>query len=281
VPSFALALAIYAVAGGRATPGGTLSDGTLPEGAQRLVRELDDIYALNALALLPLAVVIGGIVLRRPPALTLAASSVLALVLGVAVQGFSVADALVAAVRGFDVGMIATLGLDPASTSELFVKLLARGGLYSMTDTLLVILAAFLLAGALDVSGALDKIIAALLAAVRSTFGLIAATMGSGALLISLTSHGGVTALIVGELFQKAYAERRLAPENLSRSLEDSVTIVEPLLPWTVSAVFMATTLGVPTVEYLPWAAFCFGGPVFSLLYAATFDRTGFGIKKT
>ncbi|HEX9731691.1 MAG TPA: Na+/H+ antiporter NhaC [Thermoanaerobaculia bacterium] len=281
VPSFALALAIYAVAGGRATPGGTLSDGTLPEGALRLLRELDDVYALNALALLPLAVVIGGIVLRRPPALTLAASSVLALVLGVAVQGFSVADALAAAVRGFDVGMIATLGLDPASTSELFVKLLARGGLYSMTDTLLVILAAFLLAGALDVSGALDRIIAALLAAVRSTFGLIAATMGSGALLISLTSHGGVTALIVGELFQKAYAERRLAPENLSRSLEDSVTIVEPLLPWTVSAVFMATTLGVPTVEYLPWAAFCFGGPVFSLLYAATFDRTGFGIKKT
>ena len=281
VPSFALALAIYAVAGGRATPGGTLSDGTLPEGALRLLRELDDVYALNAAALLPLAVVIGGIVLRRPPALTLAASSVLALVLGVAVQGFSVADALAAAVRGFDVGMIATLGLDPASTSELFVKLLARGGLYSMTDTLLVILAAFLLAGALDVSGALDRIIAALLAAVRSTFGLIAATMGSGALLISLTSHGGVTALIVGELFQKAYAERRLAPENLSRSLEDSVTIVEPLLPWTVSAVFMATTLGVPTVEYLPWAAFCFGGPVFSLLYAATFDRTGFGIKKT
>jgi len=281
VPSFALALAIYAVAGGRATPGGTLSDGTLPEGALRLLRELDDVYALNAAALLPLAVVIGGIVLRRPPALTLAASSVVALVLGVAVQGFSVADALVAAVRGFDVGMIATLGLDPASTSELFVKLLARGGLYSMTDTLLVILAAFLLAGALDVSGALDRIIAALLAAVRSTFGLIAATMGSGALLISLTSHGGVTALIVGELFQKAYAERRLAPENLSRSLEDSVTIVEPLLPWTVSAVFMATTLGVPTVDYLPWAAFCFGGPVFSLLYAATFDRTGFGIKKT
>jgi len=281
VPSFALALAIYAVAGGRATPGGTLSDGTLPEGALRLLRELDDVYALNAAALLPLAVVIGGIVLRRPPALTLAASSVVALVLGVAVQGFSVADALAAAVRGFDVGMIATLGLDPASTSELFVKLLARGGLYSMTDTLLVILAAFLLAGALDVSGALDRIIAALLAAVRSTFGLIAATMGSGALLISLTSHGGVTALIVGELFQKAYAERRLAPENLSRSLEDSVTIVEPLLPWTVSAVFMATTLGVPTVDYLPWAAFCFGGPVFSLLYAATFDRTGFGIKKT
>ena len=97
--------------------------------------------------------------------------------------------------------------------------------------------------------------------------------------MISLTSHGGVTALIIGGLFQKAYREQRLAPENLSRSMEDSVTIVEPLMPWTVSAIFMATTLGVATTAYLPWAVFCFCGPVFSFLYAAAFSRTGFGLR--
>ena len=77
-----------------------------------------------------------------------------------------------------------------------------------------------------------------------------------------------------------AYREQGLAPENLSRSLEDSVTITEPLMPWTVSAVFMATTLGVPTIAYLPWAVFCYCGPIFSLLLAATYRRTGFGIKR-
>jgi NhaC family Na+:H+ antiporter len=118
-----------------------------------------------------------------------------------------------------------------------------------------------------------------LLSTVRSVFGLIGATMAAGAVMISLTSHGGVTALIVGEMFQKAYRERRLAPVNLSRSLEDSVTIVEPLLPWTVSAIFMATTLGVPTVEYLPWAAFCYCGPVFSLLWAGLYPRLSVGIR--
>jgi NhaC family Na+:H+ antiporter len=81
-------------------------------------------------------------------------------------------------------------------------------------------------------------------------------------------------------LFQKAYAERGLAPENLSRSVEDSVTITEPLMPWTVSAVYMATTLGVPTMDYAPWAVFCYGGPIFSLLLAATFTRTGFGLRR-
>jgi len=276
VPSFVLSLVVYTVAGGRSVPAGE----GLPEAGRRLLEELEGVYSLNLLALLPLVVVLAGIVLRRPPALVLTASSALAMVLGVAVQGFSVGDALTVAVRGFDAGRIASLGHDPASSSEMFVRLLSRGGLYSMSNTLIVILAAFLLAGALDASGALDKVIRTLLARVRSTFGLIGSTMASGSIMISLTSHGGVTALIVGELFQHAYEERDLAPENLSRSLEDSVTIVEPLMPWTVSAIFMATTLGVPTLSYLPWATFCYGGPVFSLLYALFYERTGFGIRR-
>jgi NhaC family Na+:H+ antiporter len=113
----------------------------------------------------------------------------------------------------------------------------------------------------------------------RSVFGLVAATMASGATMIALTSHGGVTALIVGDLFQDAYRDRGLAPENLSRSLEDSVTILEPLMPWTVSAIYMATTLGVPTLDYLPWAVFCMTGWILSLLLAATFPYTGFGLR--
>jgi NhaC family Na+:H+ antiporter len=187
---------------------------------------------------------------------------------------------MASAVIGFKPAMVAELGIDPATLSYSFVRLLDRGGLYSMSSTLVIILAAFLLAAGMDVSGALDRLLRFLLARVRSTFGLIAATMASGATMISLTSHGGVTALIVGGMFQKAYKERSLAPVNLSRSLEDSVTIVEPLMPWTVSGIFMSTTLGVPTLALLPWAVFCYGGPIFSLLWAAGFDSTGFGLER-
>ena len=118
-----------------------------------------------------------------------------------------------------------------------------------------------------------------LLKGVCARFKIGVATMASGAVMIATTSHGGVTALIVGGLFQGAYREHGLAPENLSRSMEDSVTILEPLMPWTVSAIYMATTLGVPTIEYMPWALFCLTGWMFSLLLAATFPRTGFGLK--
>ncbi len=307
VPSFALSLAVYtlvahgaggegaaqlgagasgaaqlsAAAGAGAATAGAASSAVpgLPESARVLLRDIRSVYHLSWIVLLPPAIVVWSIVRRVPPALAIAASSLVAAVIGVVLQSFAVHDALLAAVAGFRVDMVRGAGVDPGALGVAFHTLTERGGLYEMANTFVVILAAFLLAGGMDVSGALDLLIDRMLGAVRSVFGLIGATMASGATMIALTSHGGVTALVVGGLFQRAYRERGLAPENLSRSLEDSVTITEPLMPWTVSAMFMATTLGVPTVRYAPWAVFCYGGPIFSLLIAATWRWTGYGIR--
>ncbi len=245
-------------------------------GAAVLMADLERHFTLSWIVLIPPAVVVWAIVRRAPPALAIGASSIVAMVIGVGVQRFSVEDAIVAAVAGFDPAMFPG---DVAPGTQL-VTLVHRGGLYFMAPTLIVVIAAFLLAAGMDVSGALDLIIHRMLAAVRSVFGLIAATMAAGATMIGLTSHGGVTALVIGGLFQEAYRERGLAPVNLSRSIEDSVTITEPLMPWTVSAVYMATTLGVPTTHYAPWAVFCYGGPIFSLTIAGLYRYTGFGIRR-
>jgi Na+:H+ antiporter, NhaC family len=276
VPSFVLALTVYAaVAWFGAAPSGQTSDS-----ARVLLRDLDRVFNMHWIVLLPPAIVVWSIVRRVPPALAITLSSLIAAIVGVALQGFGVQDAVAAAVAGFRADMVGATGVDPDSLGADFRRLVGRGGLYSMATTFIVIISAFLLAAAMEISGALDLLINRLLAAVRSVFRLIASTMAAGATMIALTSHGGVTALVVGGMFQQAYRDRGLAPENLSRSIEDSVTITEPLMPWTVSAVFMATTLGVPTVSYLPWAVFCYCGPMFSLLIAALYSRTGFGIRR-
>jgi len=280
-PSFLLAALVYSfVAGADPTDGGTTV------GAETLLVDLDRWFVLGWPTLLPPVVVVWGIVRRTPAALAMAMSTLVAAVIGVTIQGFEVMEAMQAVVAGFDVEMLgpgdvqtlATGGLESAGVGSAFATLVERGGLYSMANTLIVVFAAFLLAGAMDASGALELLIDRLLATARGVFGLIAATMTAGATMIALTSHGGVTALVIGGLFQDAYSERGLAPENLSRTLEDSVTITEPLMPWTVSAVFMATTLGVPTLAYAPWAVFCYAGPIFSLLIAGAYRRTGFGL---
>jgi NhaC family Na+:H+ antiporter len=276
VPSFIAGIVVYTLAA-RLMPG---MPAGMPASARVLLSDLESVYTLHWIVLLPPVIVIWSIVRRIAPALAIALSSLAAAGIGVAIQSFAVQDALAAAVSGFRLEMVTSTGTDPASLGTDFGRLVERGGLYSMATTLVVILAAFLLAAGMEVSGALSLLIERMLQAVHSVFGLIAATMAAGAMTIALTSHGGVTVLVVGGLFQQAYAERRLAPENLSRSLEDSVTITEPLMPWTVSAVFMAGTLGVSTIEYAPWAVFCYGGPVFSLLLARLYRRTGFGLRR-
>lgn len=270
IPSCVVAAAIYTLA--------PASGSAASEVTRSLQLELSTVFHSNLWVWLPPLVVLVGIVRRIPPVIALALSSMVAVGVGVASQGFRIADGVRSMVSGFDLSMVAVRGVDPESLQSGFRTLVQRGGLDSMVPTLLMVIAAFLIAGAMDASGALELIIQRLLVGVRSTFGLVAATMTAGVTTVGLTSHAGVTALIIGSLFQDAYAERGLASVNLSRSLEDSVTLTEPLMPWTVSAVFMATTLGVSTVDYLPWAIFCFTGPLFSLLLAASFDRTGFGL---
>ena len=271
-PSVILCLIVYTffvpeVAGGAAG---------LPDSARTMLREIDAAFHLHWTALIPPAVVIAGIVRKVAPTLAIMLSSFIALLIGVVVQGFSGADAMISAIGGFRATMLTA----EAQWDRAFLTLVERGGLYSMATTFVVIISAFMLAAAMDVSGALNLMIERMLASVRSVFGVIAASMAAGAMMIALTSHGGVTGLVIGGLFQRAYRERGLAPENLGRSLEDSITITEPLMPWTVSAIFMATTTGVATIAYAPWAVFCYGGPVFSLMWAALYKRSGgFGIK--
>ncbi|HUF04089.1 MAG TPA: Na+/H+ antiporter NhaC [Aridibacter sp.] len=273
-PSFVVAFGIYLIAGFSGHSG---NGSEVPEAARLVQANIASAFDLGVLPFIPPLIAIAGMVRRYPAALVILASSITALVVGMVANGLAAPDALKAAINGFNVEM---LGTDAVSMTDSTRSLLNRGGMASMAFTLLFIVSAFLMAAAMEVSGALGRLLNAMLARVRSVFTLIAATMAAGATLISMTSHGGVTALIVGNLFRKPFDDMKLSRRNLSRSIEDSVTIVEPLLPWTVSAVFMATTLGVPTIEYAPWAFFCFTGSVFSLGLAFFFKRTGFGLKR-
>jgi NhaC family Na+:H+ antiporter len=195
-----------------------------------------------------------------------------AAVIALLLQGRSLLTVITAAVSGVRTTMLDTPSAAFGYSAD-FIRLVERGGMQSMTFTFVIVFAAFLLTGAMQVSGALDVLLARLLASVRSTFALVTATMMAGLTVIGLTSHASVTMLVVGGLVRDAYRERGLPPVLLSRSMEDSVTITEVLMPWTVSAVFMAGTLGVPTMAYAPWTVFCWMGPVMSLMLAAVRRR--------
>ena len=68
-------------------------------------------------------------------------------------------------------------------------------------------------------------------------------------------------------MFRDAYNERGLAAKNLSRTLEDAGTVVVPLIPWSAAGAYMASTLGVETLDYLPWAILCYTGWIFAIIW--------------
>ena len=70
---------------------------------------------------------------------------------------------------------------------------------------------------------------------------------------------------MIGGLFREEYIKRGLETKNLSRTLEDSITVVEPLVPWSLAGVYMTSTLGVPTAQYAPWACLCYTGVILPL----------------
>ena len=217
-PSFVVALVVYFAAG-------LLTDmesGTV--GEHPLLEELSGVYSLGWPALLPAVVVIWGTLKRKPAALVMVTSSIVAMAVGITVHDFSFHNAVLAAISGFNTGMAGD-----GAPSAMLTSLLNRGGVNSMAPTLIIIIAAFLIAAGMDVSGALDKLLQTMLSKAQSVFGLVAATIGSGATMIALTSHGGVTALIVGGLFQDAYRldesrgrhgprDRRPLPQGVRRA---------------------------------------------------------------
>lgn len=270
VPSSLLAAAVFFAAGTAID-----ADGASAGAVTATLAELDSAFYLGPVLLLPAAVVLIGSVLRFPPLLVLSASSVTALAIAALAQDFPVADLLASAVSGFTTSM-----LSGPPVSDTLAELLERGGLHSMYEPTFFVFCAFFLAAAMEKSGALHVLLNGAIERLRSTGGLVAATLLSGFAIINATSNALVTFFLVRDLYGGAYARRGLHQVNLSRSMEDSVTITEVLMPWTVSGVFFATTLGVANFDFLPWAVFCWSGFAFSLLIAVLAPITrGFGVR--
>ena len=76
--------------------------------AIELMVDIERVFSLSWLTLLPPLVVIISIVCRIAPVIAMALSSTVAAILGVALQGFSMSDSLRAMVAGFDISNIMT-----------------------------------------------------------------------------------------------------------------------------------------------------------------------------
>jgi NhaC family Na+:H+ antiporter len=116
----------------------------------------------------------------------------------------------------------------------------------------------------------LEVLLQRLVKVANTTGKVVASTVLATVTTAVVTGSSFLSILIPGELFAPVYRCRDLAAKNLSRTTEDSGTVVVPLVPWSIAGVFMAGTLGVGTLRYAPWAIMCYVGVVFALVYGFT-----------
>ena len=150
-----------------------------------------------------------------------------------------------------------------------YAKLFKAKGMFGMLNTIWLIICAMVFGGVMDGIGALARITKSLLGLAKSTFGLFASTVAS-CLALNVTASDQYLAIVVpGKMFKKAYEDKGLAPENLSRTLEDAGTVTSVLIPWNTCGAYQSGVLGVSVADYFIYAIFNWLSPFTTLLFAA------------
>tara|TARA_B110000211_G_scaffold155063_1_gene175913 strand:- start:1496 stop:2968 length:1473 start_codon:yes stop_codon:yes gene_type:complete len=152
-------------------------------------------------------------------------------------------------------------------------SLLKSGGMKGMINTIWLIVCAMIFGGALEVTGLLKRMAEPIIKYAQSTGSLIATTAGTCIFFNITTSDQYMSIVVPGRMFVDSYKEKGLAPENLSRTLEDSGTVTSVLVPWNTCGASQSAVLGVATLTYLPFCFFNLISPLMTIAYGY------FGIK--
>ena len=266
VPTFIITLLLFFIIGLNIEVSGT------PNVSDKL-EAINNAFNISPwLMLVPLAVVV-LIVKKTPPLVALLAGTLLAALTSVLAQPQILMSIAETDSYNFETaykGVMQSITVETAveTTSADLNDLFSSGGMQGMLNTIWLIICAMVFGGVMDAIGALSRISKALLSLATSTFGLFASTVAS-CLALNVTASDQYLALVIpGKMFKKAYKDKGLTPENLSRTLEDSGTVTSVLVPWNTCGAFQSSVLGVSVADYFLYAFFNWISPFMTLLIA-------------
>lgn len=232
-----------------------------------LLKSINSTFNISPwLFIVPLAVIV-LILLKTKPLVALGAG-----VIGAAIFAFVFQPDILTGLGNSKINAIVTSILTDtqiATDNEKLNELFSSGGMNGMIWTILLITCAMIFGGIMDGIGALARITRVLLSIASSIFGLFATTVISCLGLNAIASDQYLAIVIPGKMFKKAFEDKGLAPENLSRTLEDSGTVTSVLIPWNTCGAYQSSVLGVSVGEYFIYAIFNWLSPFTTLLFAA------------
>jgi NhaC family Na+:H+ antiporter len=239
-----------------------------------ILNSIDATFNISGwLFLVPLGVIL-MILKKTPPLIALLIGTLLGGVFALIFQPEIIAGLSGAKELNFENGYkgilnAITVSTEIATDNVALNDLFTSKGMSGMLGTIWLIMCAMVFGGIMDGIGALSKISETLLGMAKTTFGLFASTVAS-CLALNVTASDQYLAIVIpGKMFSKAYKDKGLAPENLSRTLEDSGTVTSVLIPWNTCGAYHSGVLGVGVADYFVYAIFNWLSPFMTLLFAA------------
>ncbi|MEP5612085.1 MAG: Na+/H+ antiporter NhaC [Cyclobacteriaceae bacterium] len=273
VPSISIALVLFLIIGFTQTGSGSISETDV------ILKAISDRFNINGLLfIVPVAVVV--LIVKKMPALpALLIGTLLGAVFALIFQPHLVAEiGGTSGGVGYFIGIMKSMYGDIAITTsnDMVSELLTAGGMKGMLGTIWLILSAMIFGGVMEGSGMLKRMAKAIISKVNSLGSLISSTVGT-CVFFNVTASDQYLAIVVpGRMYADIYKKKGLAPENLSRTLEDSGTVTSVLIPWNTCGAYHSTVLGVGTFTYLPYCFFNLISPIMTIIVA----YTGYKIKK-
>ena len=239
-----------------------------------ILTAIDDAFTITPWLFLVPAIVIFMIVKKTAPLIALLIGTLLG---GIAALIFQ--PEIVATLGGSETlslesgykGIMNAITVDTAieTTNENLNDLFAASGMAGMLGTIWLIICAMTFGGVMDAIGALARISKFMLNLFESTFGLFASTVATCIGLNATASDQYLAIVVPGKMYAKAYKDKGLAPENLSRTLEDSGTVTSVLVPYNTCGAYQSGVLGVSVADYFVYAIFNWLSPFMTLIFAA------------
>ena len=255
LPPFLISLVLFTILGIRQTSG-DYSAGDL----NLYIEALNGEFQLGFVTLIPAVLIIVLLLLKVDAIVALGISAVAAGAVSVFWQGASLQSVIQVAYNGYTTGI----------ENGILQTILNRGGMSSMLQYVAIICFAVGMGGMLEKLGVLENILEMIMSHIRSDGTLILATLLVGYVVSLISCSQPMAHVLTGRLMAPLFRERKIAPEILSRCLEDAGTLAGPMIPWHGYCVYMSGTLGVAWAAFFPYLFLLYLTPFFSVFYGFT-----------
>lgn len=255
LPPFLISLVLFTILGIRQTSG-DYNAGDL----NLYIEALNGEFQLGLVTLIPAVLIIVLLLLKVEAIVALGISAVAAGAVSVFWQGASLQSVIQVAYNGYSTGI----------ENGILQTILNRGGMSSMLQYVAIICFAVGMGGMLEKLGVLENILEMIVSHIRSDGTLILATLLVGYVVSLISCSQPMAHVLTGRLMAPLFKDRKIAPEILSRCLEDAGTLAGPMIPWHGYCVYMSGTLGVAWAAFFPYLFLLYLTPFFSVFYGFT-----------